>query len=69
MQNNYNTNKTGRTRWIVIFIATAVICGLIGWLIGSEANAAEGWKPDAVYPMANVHISWEQSYHAGAWGE
>ena len=24
-------------------------------------------KPDGVYPMANATISWEQTYHPGAW--
>ena len=27
------------------------------------------WEPDISSPMTNVNISWEQSYHYGAWGE
>lgn len=26
-------------------------------------------KPDVEYPMANVNVTWEQSFHAGAWSE
>ena len=24
-------------------------------------------KPDVEYPMANVNVTWEQSFHSGAW--
>ena len=27
------------------------------------------WEPTEVYPMANANITWEQTYHAGAWNE
>lgn len=49
-------------------LGTAIVCGMIGWLIGSGAGAEEKWQPDAEFPMANAHITWEQTYHAGAWG-
>lgn len=26
-------------------------------------------EPDRVFPMANAHISWEQSHHNGAWSD
>ena len=24
-------------------------------------------EPDAVFPLANAKISWEQTYHSGGW--
>lgn len=26
-------------------------------------------KPDVEYPMANAHITWEESFHSGAWSD
>ena len=25
-------------------------------------------EPDSVHPFANARISWEQTFHAGSWG-
>ena len=52
---------------LIVVIIMAVIIGLAWNYI--ESGEAEGQKPDAVYPMANAHISWEQTYHGGAWNE
>lgn len=50
-----------------------IICILIAIAIGLIWSAAEEDKkvltPDKVYPMANAHISWEQTFHGGAWNE
>ena len=27
------------------------------------------WEATEVYPMANAHITWDQTYHSGAWSE
>ena len=24
------------------------------------------WEPDVSYPLVNTHVSWEQSFHGGA---
>ena len=48
-------------------IILAVIIGLAWNYL--ESSEAEELKPDAVYPMANAHISWLQTYHGGAWNE
>ena len=47
----------------------AIIAGLI-WAGIENNNQAPEW-PAAVttHPLANAHISWEQSFHGGAWNE
>ena len=58
------------TRGQIIFIVMIILAIIIGlaWNY-MESGEAEGPKPDAVYPMANAHISWEQTFHGGAWNE
>ena len=58
------------TRGSIIFILMIILAIIIGiaWNY-IESSEAEGQKPDAVYPMANAHISWEQTFHGGAWNE
>ena len=51
----------------ILMIILAIIIGLAWNYI--ESGEAEGLKPDAVYPMANAHISWLQTYHGGGWNE
>lgn len=53
----------------IIFVAAillAIALGL-GWFFADEADRTV--KPDVVYPMTNVNISWEQTHHPGPWGE
>ena len=51
----------------IVMIILAIIIGLAWNYL--ESGEAVGQKPDAVYPMANAHISWEQTFHGGAWNE
>ena len=51
----------------ILMIILAIIIGLAWNYI--ESGEAEGLKPDAVYQMVNAHISWEQTFHGGAWNE
>ena len=54
----------------IIFIVVIILAIIIGLLWNYlESGETEGQKPDAVYPMANAHISWEQTFHGGAWNE
>ena len=54
----------------IIFIVVIILAIIIGLLWNYlESGEAEGQKPDAFYPMANAHISWEQTFHGGAWNE
>lgn len=65
---NYNTNRHNKARFILFLLLACAIAAGIGWLIGSSVNA-EGIQPDAVFPMANTNISWEQTFHSGSWAE
>lgn len=51
----------------VIVLMIAIAIGLI-WSV-LEGMPEYKWEPTVSYPMTNVNISWEQSYHYGAWGE
>ena len=54
----------------IIFIVCMILAIIIGLAWNYlESSEAEGLKPDKVYPMTNVHISWEQTFHGGAWNE
>lgn len=58
------------TKGSIIFIVLMILAIIIGLAWNYlESDEAEGQKPDAVYPMANAHISWEQTFHGGAWNE
>ncbi len=50
-----------------------IVCILLAIVIGLVWNAIDADRrmvaPDATYPIANAHISWEQTYHGGAWNE
>ena len=49
----------------IVFILLAIAAGLI-WNMIEENNMPPAWQES--YPMANANISWEQSFHPGAWG-
>jgi lipoprotein signal peptidase len=53
--------------WIIIgIVAVAVMLEILsGYFIGKAAEKA--W--DVCYEMTNTNISWEQTFHPGAWGE
>ena len=50
----------------VIMIILAIVIGLV-WNAVEESNQPQTWQTS--YPMANANISWEQSFHGGAWNE
>lgn len=62
----YNTKKHIAARIALILTAAVLLAG-IGWAV-TEANRPE-WEPDCEYPIANAHISWEQTFCAGGWQE
>lgn len=64
----YSTAERERKVFAVVMIAIMVI--LVTWFVLEACGVFAGptAKPDRVYPMANAHISWEQSFHAGGWG-
>lgn len=63
----YIKNETKGQIIVIVFILIAIIIGLI-WCEIEEWSEFK-WEPAFKYPMANAHISWEQTYHSGSWGE
>ena len=56
---------------IAIFLAVVLIALVVMFTIEAVVRLFERntWEPTEVYPMANANITWEQTYHAGAWNE
>ena len=50
---------------ILLLIMTAGILDVCGVFDRPEEPI---WKPNVIYPMANAHISWLQTYYPGAMG-
>ena len=50
---------------IIIGVLAVVIIALAGMNIALDREKT--W--DSEYTMANARISWEQTYHSGAWSE
>lgn len=65
---NYNTKRQSKARFILILLLACIIAAGVGWLIGMTVDA-EVYEPDAVFPMANSSISWEQTFYSGGWTE
>ena len=58
------------TKGQIIFVVLILLAIAIGLLWNEiEATNREQYKPDVSYPMTNVNISWQQTFHAGGWGE
>lgn len=49
---------------IPMIIAMLILAGMITLNVTVKEPELE---PDAVYPMANAHVSWEQTFYGGAW--
>ena len=56
---------------IAIILAVVLIALVVMFTIEAVALLFEQntWEPTEVYPMANAHITWEQTYHAGSWSD
>ncbi len=63
------TNERKGQIIFVVVIILAIVIGLVWNYIEAENNTPK-WPDDVKsYPMANAHISWEQTFHGGAWNE
>ena len=57
------------------FLAIIMILSLLALLVVFTVEVVKlcfppvQWEATEVYPMANANITWEQTYHAGAWNE
>ena len=63
---NYNTNNCLRARSFLIVMAVllTVIIALVALNL-SDIGQQQTW--DVEIPMTNTHITWIQTFHAGAW--
>lgn len=53
----------------IVMIILAIVIGLV-WNYLDEQNAVPEWPGETKsYPMANANISWQQTFHAGGWGD
>ena len=64
-QHKYIKKETKGQIVFILMILLAIMIGLLWNLLATE----EVKEPDKVYPMANAHISWEQTFKGGAWNE
>ena len=49
-----------------MIISLLVLAGMIALNLAAPEPVLE---PDSVHPFVNTRISWEQTFHAGAWSE
>ena len=60
----YSTQTKERARFAAALAVILILCA--GLWIGAKQTGKTEW--DAEYPMPNAHISWEQTWYSGAWG-
>ena len=60
---NHFITKSIRKR-VPMIISLLILAGMI-WL--NMAVPAPVIEPDSVHPMTNATVSWEQTFHSGAW--
>ena len=67
---NYNTKTSAKTRAKAILIVAMMVLTIIhGVTVLEKAAARVRWEPDCEFPMANAHISWEQTFYPGGAGK
>ena len=69
MNKNHKYIITKEHKGQIIFIALILLAVAIGLLWNTLEQNEVQTKPDVSYPMTNVNISWEQTFHSGAWSE
>ena len=69
MNKNHKYIITKERKGQIIFIVLILLAVAIGLLWNTLEQNEVQTKPDVSYPMTNVNISWEQTFHSGAWSE
>ena len=70
MNKNHKYIITKERKGQIIFIVLILLAIVIGLIWNElEREERERIEPDVSYPMTNVNISWEQTFHSGAWSE
>ena len=50
-------------------ITLSILAAAIGAMVCAITGSTNRQDWDVSYGMANAHISWQQTYHAGSWNE
>jgi hypothetical protein len=66
MNNHKNYITSELKKRVPMFIALLILAGMIALNVAVPEPKSE---PDSVHPFVNTRISWEQTFHAGAWSE
>lgn len=69
MNKNHKYIITKERKGQIIFIVLILLAIVIGLMWNELEQTEVQIKPDVSYPMTNVNISWEQTFHSGAWSE
>ena len=69
MNKNHKYIITKERKGQIIFIVLIILAVAIGLLWNTLEQNEVQTKPDVSYPITNVNISWEQTFHSGAWSE
>lgn len=64
MNSTKNSITSQMKKRVPMIIALLILAGMIAMNVAvPEPNL----EPDSVHPFVNTRISWDQTYHAGAW--
>ena len=61
---NYITSEIKKR--VLMFIALLILAAMIALNVAVPEPVLE---PDSVHPFVNTRISWEQTFHSGAWSD
>ena len=64
MNSTKNYIASGIKKRVPMIIALLILAGMIALNVAVPEPKPE---PDSVHPFVNTRISWEQTFHAGAW--
>ena len=64
LTNHYITSEIKKRVPMMIAIFAALAMLVLNMAIKEPAV-----RPDSVHPMANANVAWEQTFHAGSWGD
>lgn len=64
MKYSTKKNRSTRARAILIMVLAALTVAHAVTVLAA-AERRNRWEPDCEYPMANAHISWEQTFYVG----
>lgn len=64
---HYTTAEKERKVFAAVMLALLVIIVIWGVLEACGIMQKVDWPATVEYPMANANVSWEQTFHPGAW--